>query len=680
MAPDGIVFEYVPSGHPKDVPMPRIERTSQSPEIRFMHMERQWLAQNRVSLTGLGMVSVGGTLLWRPALFAGRFSTHGVSSIDAFAAATHTVTISLALGLLWLGSMMLVARVLQRHIWDAGRWGPALLAVSAYSILSAMFLDWQVDDAAITYAYSENLVRGYGLRLHPALPPEEAYSNTLWMLMLAGLRALGSPIPLAAKLLGTLMGTACIVLVFRFVARLKGTALTGYEALLVSCLLCTAPFVIWSICGLEHALQALLFLGLVWAAFEARLGWTALFGACLVLVRPEAPLVLACVGLVYGAESYAAGGIRRVLRLWPIGVLPALVLAGLVGFRLWYFGDPLPTPFYAKASDATLLRLGNVVGEGWRYVWSWMHTGSIMVLLPILLLARWRPMPRPIGVALAIVGGQLAFVIYAGGDWMTKWRFLAALVPVLALLTGFALVRLGGSTRRHPLRRTTVVASVVIALASLQHLVEFRTEPTTPYRAVAEIGHEFVQLAERLGIEEPVLAHHDAGGISYGARLELVDLGFLGDRWLAKHRHDPQAVQDYLLEEKRPDFFFGTTAAPFAAGVTRFHESPRFRRDYVRLTFVGDERMRSGLCHVRRDRVEGIEVEGIQVVRVSGVIREVIVQERATSSAKGRVMDPRDELARAQGPWTKRRPEAPASAHASALARAWFRAYLLLPT
>jgi len=43
----------------------------------------------------------------------------------------------------------------------------------------------------------------------------------------------------------------------------------------------------------------------------------------------------------------------------------------------------------------------------------------------------------------------------------------------------------------------------------------FAAKPTTSLAVVSEIVHNFADLSARLGIENPTLAHHDAGAIGY---------------------------------------------------------------------------------------------------------------------------------------------------------------------
>lgn len=61
-------------------------------------------------------------------------------------------------------------------------------------------------------------------------------------------------------------------------------------------------------------------------------------------------------------------------------------------------------------------------------------------------------------------------------------------------------------------------------------------------------------------------------------------------------------MRDYILRERRPDFVFGA-AHVFAAGMSRFHETQAFGRDYVRVHFGDPLLDGADLCHVRRDRL-----------------------------------------------------------------------------
>lgn len=502
------------------------------------------------------------------------------------------------------------------------------LSLGIYVALSLVVWDWHIDDAAITYAYSQNLALGNGLVLHPDLKPEEAYSNTLWMLILALAGFLGADIPLAAKVLGISIGCLNVWLTFRLVDRLSRDQPGMAVGLSVLAVLIAAPFLIWALSGLEHGLQSLLMLLIVRGTLSsgARSGYrsAAAAAALLVLVRPEAPLVLIgwAVGLL-SVACYQRDLRRAVVRLIPAMIASVSVLAALLLFRALYFGDLMPNPFYAKAGDANFLRLINIFGGGWSYLLSGLRESGLAWYLPFLCFAPFKRAPVACAAMFGVCLGHVSFVLYSGGDWMGMWRFLSPVVPLLAVLVGVGVDAISGLLGSH----RAVLASAVLGLAfvgvtSATLLFSFMSQPSTSMRVVAAIAEEFNDLSRRLGVREPLLAHHDAGGSSFEGRIKLLDLGGLGSRVVAKNMSDHAFMVRYIVEEQQPAFVFGS-AVTFAAGLSRFHKSDAFRSAYVHLEFVGRRHMEADLCFIRRDLVR--RVSGLQLIEEGGVLQKVVV-------------------------------------------------------
>ncbi len=554
---------------------------------------------------GAACLLAGSVCIVRPTALAGRFEA-------AFEAAL-AVAPSIGGALVAVGLAVIVwphART------DASRsWLQCALACATYVSLTLALRDWQIDDAAITYAYSENLATGHGLTILQGQPPEEAYSNTIWMLALAGARVLGADVALASKVLSTCVGCLLLVVLFTSLRRILGRPLGGpaYALTLAACL--SEPLLVWSVSGLEHGLQALFLVLLVRGAVQVP-GATdhfvrsaAIVGSLLVLLRPEAPLIVALVFVAAALHAvlHAPAGQARwraVLPLWPVAVAPVATLAALQWFRWSYFHDLLPNPYYAKAAgSATFLRVLSPYGAGWRYVTDWLTRGGGFVLLLVFAFYRPRDLPRALWIALSAFAGQMLFVLYAGGDWMKHWRFLAAPLAMLALCVGYGVERFIATTYAPKLaQRYAVIGVAALTLCNVPLLIEYKRSPTTPYAEVSDVGQTFVALAKVLAIRDPLLAHHDAGGTTYRAHIRLLDLGGLGTRVVAQHLKDREFLRRYILEENKPDFIYGS-ASNFAAGNAELADAPRFKADYVRIEFQGKPWMNGDLCHIRRDRV-----------------------------------------------------------------------------
>jgi hypothetical protein len=214
-------------------------------------------------------------------------------------------------------------------------------------------------------------------------------------------------------------------------------------------------------------------------------------------------------------------------------------------------------------------------------------------------------LPPWIVVATAVLAGHVFFVVWAKGDWMGQYRFLMPILPIILLVACYSLT---GITNLRGRLIFSFAAVMILLHTTVLQLAAFKTSPTTPLAEVTKVGDTFRQLADHLSIEDPLLAHHDAGGIAYYRMIRLADLGGLINRTIAKHMEDEAFLTVYLLEELRPDFFFG--ARNFATA-TGFSNSDAFEREYIRLDFPGLPFMKSDLSYIRRDLV--VAAPGVQV-------------------------------------------------------------------
>ncbi|MEQ8294179.1 MAG: hypothetical protein RIA08_18425 [Roseovarius sp.] len=296
-----------------------------------------------------------------------------------------------------------------------------------------------------------------------------------------------------------------------------------------------------------------------------------------------------------------------ILRNLEVALLPFLFFVALLVWRSIYFGDLLPNPYYAKASGSDFAGILNPFGAGWSYILDGLRASGMVMAIPLVCLAFSDKLARISLTLAAVLTGHVIFVLWADGDWMGQFRFLMPVLPIVAILTAFGLSKIPLHTPRN---WAGALFSIVIVIFSVDQIDSFEARPTTPLAVVSEIGSEFARVAELLDIEDPVLAHHDAGGISYDRSIRLVDLGGLVDRKIAKNMANRAFLEEYIFEDRQPHFIFGEINFAAASGFT---EAEAFSRDYVPLVFDNRSIMNSALSHVRRQSV--VEGDGLIVHR-----------------------------------------------------------------
>lgn len=497
-----------------------------------------------------------------------------------------------------------------------------LLPVALVVGHAALFADWLIDDAGISFAYARNLALGHGLVSQPGAPPVEGFSNPLWTLLVAALQAGGLfDVAWTPKALSVAL-VALAFLAIRWDARSSGSP--AWAPLLTTLLLAlSTSFVVWTTSGLENPLLALLLaLSCVVmrrsveepsAALDLSAGVLAGLAA---LTRPDAVLMAAAfptsLALTAGSDrgSRERRSFARALRF--AGGL-AVSLGPYVVFRRWYFGDWLPNTYYAKdkPSPASLLDMVKAAD-----LLSSLF-GSLAVLVAAALVfevarlrhtARSRPRHA---VLLVHLGLALASYLLLPKDWMGEYRFATGVLLFLC----WWVVELAAERAQDmgPTARV-VIGLLLLALtadSAARHAARsavFAQEPVTPFSHVAGFaGHGYNALAAALGPRSASLLAPDLGGALYYSRLRVYDLVGLCDREAARTlTHDTAAFHRYVFDEVRPTFIH--VHGPWS-GWAALHTSPVFSRDYVPLfeawgdAFSRDESGRepSRGDYVRRD-------------------------------------------------------------------------------
>jgi arabinofuranosyltransferase len=299
-----------------------------------------------------------------------------------------------------------------------------LAALAVFAATAIIIWDYSIDDAFITYRYSENLAAGRGLVFNPGDKPIEGYSNFLWLLILSLLYKIGLPTPETAKILGLV-----------FMAGAGGIWYFAYEKSEEKWLWLAGPLFLispitafWGLSGLELGLHAVLVAGSVIALLH-RSTWVWVLFPLLILSRPEGFIIV--FGLLVIAAVVDSLG-HRVDVKYLIGCAAAagVTILALTLFRLAVFGYPLPNTFYAKMHHMAII--------------GFLELGRMMVLF----------LPLAIGVAWGVVKCSLKplenrrLLIFLGLFVMQAFlssrvdpvmnflfRYLVAFLPLLIAIT-----------------------------------------------------------------------------------------------------------------------------------------------------------------------------------------------------------------------------------------------------
>ena len=409
------------------------------------------------------------------------------------------------------------------------RLAPLLLATLAVGLALRFGVAVQ-DDAFISFRYAEHLVGGHGL-VYNLGERVEGYTNLSWTLFIAAGMALGID-PVATVIAGGLLSLGGAVGATWALARRAAPAGTSAAWVLLAPLFLAIDGQqgLEAVEGLETLSFALLVAAGVARALDERGGeglWrhtgsSLIFGLAL-LTRPEAP---ALVGSLHLGLLWASDDRRGQLRASVAAAVPfAAVLVGLTAWRLAYYGQPLPNTFYAKVGGLAVHRgLLYLVEHAARHPVLW--GGLALALLPGGRGRALAPLAVPVGL-------HLAWVVAVGGDFKPTARFIAPVLPLMAVLAGEGLRRGAGLLPRRAGQVAAVAAVAAVLALALRVQLEMESH------AAARRGDMEARriVGEWLAGNTPadaVLAIHSAGVIPYYAQRRTIDMWGLTDPHIAR--------------------------------------------------------------------------------------------------------------------------------------------------
>lgn len=417
-----------------------------------------------------------------------------------------------------------------------------IAAVAVFLCYALNFLYFFVDDEGIPLVYAQNLLRGRGLIYTTLEGPVESYTDFLHVLLdalfLGAVHLLHWPklsVFFVGKAAALAAGAGCVVLAFLTMRRMRlsdpGT-LSGLALLALS-----GPLAVWSCSAMETAPFALLVSLLTYFLVSGSQSpepfpWDALAAVAAILVALERLDGALFSAVLLGAFIVFADRSRRIA-LWKRAVLPFVALLALYnGWRLWYFGNLLNLPLYAKVlyklgPQGHIVLKGPLIPFGVRFVQIYGWTAAIIVAVAVGH-ATWRErLIRP----LVLAGAVLITYVCGVGDWMFGLRFFVPLMPLVAVVVAVAFSVL--FVDRRTLAWTAAIAVVAwsgVSARAFERGYESATrsaswlrEPSFDasrffgsYYGLLELSRTHIRYGERV-------AYNQAGFLPFMLNLENID-------------------------------------------------------------------------------------------------------------------------------------------------------------
>lgn len=427
-------------------------------------------------------------------------------------------------------------------------------------LLLLLFVGWYVhahvdvsgrpeEDAAMLLRYSQHLAEGHGIVWNVGEPPVDGATDFLFMLLVAGLHALGVGLETSARAIGLVSHAATVLLVFGGVRLLLGASRPW--ALVPAVFLAVGP-------GLRHLAACY---GTPLFALFATLAWLlacrladaepgrergpalafSLAALAMGLARPEGVFL---GGFMLLAVLVARGG-RGAQAIIGRFLLVFLTL-GLAYF-LWrwhYFGYPLPNPFYKKGAG---ILHWHSLRQSWKNLWALGL--PFAALLPIGLLVR-TARRAAVFATLPVLLFVLLFVLISDEtNYVMRFRYpilpviLIGCVPVAQALAA----RLREGAPRLRAAPAWLAWPAALALAGLLAWGEHRA-----YRFVAPRRNGLYDAALVLRDYAPrgfALVTTEAGLLPLYSGWRAVDAWGLNDQHIAHHG----GIDEAYLDRYRPE-------------------------------------------------------------------------------------------------------------------------------
>ncbi len=461
-----------------------------------------------------------------------------------------------------------------------------LAAIIAIFIIHALSLSFTQDDAFISYRYVKNYLDGVGLVYNPG-ERVEGYTNFFFIIILIFFSLFRLDFIIISKILGISCGIGTIIIAHLWASRIFERKWgTPYPAVIVPVLLlCNSAFAYWAISGLETTVFAFLIMLGLYLLSTRNANFVTVF-ALSTLVRPEGLLVFVlCILYSYFSAKMPFRKILKLAIMYMLLIMPQMV------FRLYYYHDIFPNPFYAKTGWST-----EYFATGIDYFWEFLKHygfGGLLILMPLLLI---KNLPRYLRFLLVVALIYSAYIIFVGGDVLYGDRFFVPLLPIFYLIFAYSITDLSKRIFQYdPEKYRYAVIAVLIITGLLTYILPYswlhriRGYENGLIYSMAFQGN----LVNEAGGRRYTVACTTIGAFGYYSEARIIDMLGLTDRTIAKNPQPVSGIETTWKErnynvpyvmDRAPDLvLFSTGMKPSAPAEKALFLSSKFRQGYYQV-------------------------------------------------------------------------------------------------
>ncbi len=460
-----------------------------------------------------------------------------------------------------------------------------LAIICGLFVFHSISLEYTQDDAYISYRYVENFLAGHGLVFNIG-ERVEGYTNFLWIMILSFLSILGLPMILCSKILGVAAGVGTL-----FIAYLLGREFASerrwYLAFIAPAFLAAnGSLAFWVIGGLETGLFIFLTSLIIYSELR-RPALTPFLLVVATLTRPEGGLLF---GIVFLFRWLIVRENFRKMATYA-GIYIGLMIP-YAAFKLFYFGDLLPNPFYAKTGASI-----EYFQSGLEYFARFACHYGLFGLFYILPLFFLRKLPRSVKLYWLTSIVYTIYIIAVGGDVLKVHRFFLPILPFLYLIGAFSITRLVQKIKTPDLKPVVagiLVLAYIVSAIMLPH--DFIRHVRFMENALIEKMTDKIRMLKMVDSSNFSLATTTIGKASYDLPgHKVIDMLGLTDPYIAKNPQKIEGMEttwkernfnaEYLLT-MRPDYIlFSTGYKPSAPAERALVLNSQFRQNYTTIAF-----------------------------------------------------------------------------------------------